>query len=392
MPNGFRVGRIFGIDIKIDPSWIFIFLLITASLTFGFFPAVHPEWGFGLSIVIGVSASILFFASVLAHELAHSLVAKSRGISIKSITLFIFGGVSDIEREPSSPPEEFLIAIVGPLTSVILGVIFLLLGIAAGSPFADALNPTSNLSRFGPLATLLFWLGTINIFLGVFNLVPGFPLDGGRVFRSIVWFFTGSLLRASRIASITGQVIAWLFIITGFLMILGISFPILGSGLINGLWLAFIGWFLNNAAASSYQEVVLENALKNVPVADLMRTNIATVPSDMPVSKLADFIASTKEQFFPAVEKGKLTGVVGVEDVEKIPSELWSTKKVSEIMKPVSELPVAGPREEAVKVFRKIAGQNADQILVVEDGRLVGVLGQGEIATWLKLHRKRLGG
>lgn len=386
--SGFRLGQLFGININIDFSWIFIFLLITGSLVFGLFPSIHPEWSPLLSGAVGLSASFLFFSSVLAHELAHSLVARSKGLPIRNITLFLFGGVSDIEREPPSAGAEFIIAIVGPLTSIVLGMTFLLLGGATiGSPVGIVTDPRITLSQLGPITTLLLWIGSVNVLLGFFNLIPGFPLDGGRLLRSLIWAINNNLRSATRIASSVGQGVSWLFILTGVLMIFGVRIPILGAGLINGLWLIFIGWFLNNAAAVSYRQVVVDDILKNVPVARLMKTDIVAVGPDVLVSDLVDnFILKTDRRAFPVLKNDKLTGLVTLEDVRKVDRQMWDRKKVNEIMTPVNGLEVVTAREGSAEALRKIAARDVGQLPVMENGRLVGIIDRGGILTWLKLN------
>src|SRR3989304_6615773 len=237
MGNGVRVGRLFGITIRIYWSWILIFTLVTWNLR-TVFAQVHPEWGSGLAWATAFLAAILFFGSVLAHELAHSLVARSQGIPVRSITMFLFGGVSNIQREPSSPWAEFLITIVGPVTSIILGVVFFALsGVGLGARASSVANPFAAIRRLPPVTTLLLWLGPINILLGFFNLIPGFPLDGGRVLRSVLWALTGNLRRATRWTAYFGQLVAWLMIVAGIAMVFGIQVPFFGAGLVNGLWL-----------------------------------------------------------------------------------------------------------------------------------------------------------
>jgi Zn-dependent protease len=251
MNKGFSIGKIFGITINIDWSWILIFLLIVWNLA-AVFGQFHPDWALSLSWGAAIVAALLFFASVLAHELAHSLVAKAQGVPVRRITLFLFGGVSNIQREPASPLGEFIMAILGPLTSLILGAVLLwiagstniFLGTASG-------NSVQVMRQLGVVSTMLLWLGSINILLGVFNMTPGFPLDGGRVLRSILWAITGNLQRATRWAAGVGQLIAWLMIVGGIAMIFGVSLPFFGTGFLNGVWLAFIGWFLNSAAEQS---------------------------------------------------------------------------------------------------------------------------------------------
>ena len=245
--GGIRIVRIFGITIRVDWSWLIILALVTWNLN-RVFGQVRPDRNSVLTWALSLVAALLFFLSVLIHELAHSLVARSRGIPVEDITLFIFGGVSEIEEQPDTPRGEFLMAILGPVTSVVIGVILLFLAGVAGDPGAVLGDPEGTLAQLTPLTTLLVWLGSINVILGVFNMVPGFPLDGGRVLRSIVWAATGSLETATRFASIVGLIIAWAMIAGGALMVFGVSIPFFGSGFVSGLWLGLIGWFLHSAA------------------------------------------------------------------------------------------------------------------------------------------------
>lgn len=393
MRSGLRLGRIFGINIYIDWSWIFIFLLVTWNLAAGVFPQLHPNWGATLNWGTAIVASLLFFASVLAHELAHSLVAKARGLPVRNITLFLFGGVSNIQREPASAGTEFVMSIVGPLTSIVLGVIFLLLSgaTAAGSDVITG-NSIGALARLDPPSTLLLWLGPINILLGVFNLIPGFPLDGGRVLRSVLWAITKNLRLATRWASWVGQAVAWLFIFAGISMIFGISIPFFGTGFIGGLWLAFIGWFLNNAAVQSYQQVVVEDLLGGVTVAQLMHANTPTLAPSIPVSTLVhDHIMGTDERAFPVIDNDRLVGLVCIEDVRKVPREKWDTTTVGEIMTPANQLAVATPREDVSDALNDLASRDVNQLPVMEGGRLVGMLRRRDIMRWLQLHSELAG-
>lgn len=380
MGNGFNLGQILGIKINIDFSWIFIFLLVAGSLVLGVFPQIHPEWGIVLSTIVGLAASFLFFASVLAHELAHSLVAKSQGLPVSRITLFLFGGISDLQKEPSSPRMEFLVAAVGPATSIALGVFFYLLGTVVAGP-----SPT--LSSLSPVATLLLWLGPINILLGVFNLIPGFPLDGGRLLRAFLWSVTGSLRQATAWASTAGQGVGWILILIGILMVFGISLPILGSGLIGGLWLVFIGWFLRSLAAQSYQQVATEETLANVPVSKVMQIDVQTVPEEIPVSELVDnYITGRKERIFPVMDNSHLAGLVSLEDVRKVPKGIWGQKKVGQIMTPAAKMGTVSPEENANNALNKLTQRDVNQLPVVKDGSLVGILSRHDILLWLQLH------
>ncbi len=302
MMGSFKLGRIFGINIRIDWSWLIIFALVVWDLA-TLFMQMHRSWTTELAWLTAIVAALLFFGSVLAHELAHSLVARARGVPVRSITLFLFGGVSDIQREPPSPLAEFLITIVGPITSIVLGAVIILVAAAAMGPIGRVVAAPFNLiSRLDPLETLLVWLGPVNILVGLFNLIPSFPLDGGRILRSILWTITRNLRRATHWASVIGQGVAWLMILAGIAMIFGVRVPYFGTGFINGLWLAFIGWFLNSAAAQSYQQVVIEDMLAGIPVSQLMRTNPRAVPGFISVGNLVqDYMMGNDEQSFPVM-------------------------------------------------------------------------------------------
>jgi Zn-dependent protease/CBS domain-containing protein len=387
MRSGIRVGRLFGVNIFLDWSWIFIFLLVTWNLAAGVFPSLHPDWSPALYWGLGLVASLLFFASVLAHELAHAVVAQARGLPVRRITLFIFGGVANIESEPGSPATEFLIAIAGPLASLVLGVLFTAAGLLfSGSALAGAGTVADALARLGPLATMLLWLGPLNIVLAVFNLVPGFPLDGGRVLRSVLWAATGSLRQATRWAAWVGQAVAWLFILAGVAMIFGVRIPFFGTGLISGLWLAFIGWFLNTAAVQSYQRIVVEDMLDGVPVARLMRSQAPTVAPNLPLSRLVDdYLLKTDERAFPVVDGDQLAGLVCLEDVRRVPRTEWETTPVSQIMTPASKLELVSPREDATQALQKLGRRDVRQMPVVQDGRVVGMLRRRDVLRWLQL-------
>jgi Zn-dependent protease len=384
--TGIPLGRIFGIRLVIDWSWIFIFLLVTWNLAAGVIEPSQPGWGDGFAIVLAVIASLLFFASILAHELAHSLVARRFGLPIRDITLNLFGGVSTIQREPPSPRAEFLIAIVGPLTSIVLGLIFLLLG---GLSLNAVQHPTTTLSRLNPISALLLWLGPINILVGLFNLIPGFPLDGGRVLRSIIWAATGNLRRATHWASWVGQAIAIVFIVTGIAMAFGTRVPVFGTGVVGGLWLAFIGLFLNNASVQSYQQVVIQDLLTNVPVAALMHRPVPTVQSNAPIASLVhDHLMGTDDHAFPVLEGDRLVGIVCLHDVRKVPKEAWNTTPVSAVMTPGSRLAVTSPRDDARSALETLEARGVNQLPVVENGQVVGMLRRRDILTWLQQHGK----
>jgi Zn-dependent protease/predicted transcriptional regulator len=388
MHGGVRIGRIFGINIRIDWSWVFILLLITWNLSV-VFADTHTNWAPGLNWMLALVAALLFFASLLAHELAHSLVARSRGIPVRNITLFLFGGVSNIERDPDSPKSEFLVTIVGPLTSFVIGVVLLLIVSAAGRPVGTVSNARQTLEQLGPLSVMLLWLGSINVLLGVFNLIPGFPLDGGRVLRSIIWSVTGDLRRATRWASEVGQAVAWLFIVIGIAMVFGVSVPFFGTGLIGGVWLAFIGWFLNSAAVQSYQQIIVHDILEGVPVARMMRPFPPTVPSTISVSTLVhQHVMGTDDHAFPVVDGGRLVGLVTLEDVRSVSKEAWDSTTVQQIMTPLEKLVTATETDEATSAWDKLLQQDVRQLPVLRGSELVGLLRRRDIVKWLQLHSK----
>jgi Zn-dependent protease len=380
MRSGFKIGKLFGINIKIDWSWLFIFFLVTWNLAvvFGQF---HSDWGAGLRWGMALIASLLFFISVLAHELAHSLVAQAQGMSVRSITLFLFGGVSNLQRHPPSPQAEFLITIVGPITSIVLGGLFLFASGAATGPLgANGAAPAEMVAQLSPAASLLLWLGSINILLGVFNLIPGFPLDGGRILRSILWAGTDNLRRATQWASWVGQAVAWLLIVAGVAMVFGVQVPFFGTGLIGGLWLAFIGWFLYNASVQSYRQVVVQDILEGVPIERMLRPNPPTVPSSSRVSTLVhDYIMGTDDHAFPVV------GLVTLEDVRSVSREAWDRTTVREIMTPAEQLTVVSTQEDAAETLNKLMQRDVRQLPVIHNGHLAGVLRRRDIVKWLQL-------
>ena len=393
MRSGFKVGRLFGINIFIDWSWLLIFLLVTWNLAGAVFPNLHPEWSLTTNIVLGIVASLLFFISILLHELAHSLVAKARGLPVRRITLFFFGGVSNIEREPPSPTAEFLIAVVGPITSLLLGAAFIWLGGMSVPNLGETVeNPMQVLAGLGPLATMLLWLGPINILIGLFNLLPAFPLDGGRILRSIMWSMLDNFRRATRWATAIGQGFGWLMILAGLAMVFGATLPVLGTGILNGIWFAFIGWFLINAASQSYQHVVIEDMLEGVPITRLIREPAPAIPAEMPISTLVyDHVMQGEERAYPVMDGDHLLGMVYVENIRNVDRSNWDSTTAKDIMVPQSELEVVSPSEDAMDAFQKLIKQEKRQIPVVQNGELVGMLRRKDFLRWLQVHSEMSG-
>ena len=328
MRGAIRFGRLLGIELAFDLSWLLILLLMIWNLA-AVFTNWHPDWAKAVVVAEAVVAALLFFGSVLVHELAHSLVARAYGIPVRRITLFLLGGVSNIEREPGSPKAELFMAAVGPLTSIVLGVVFLaasavqmrtVVGVTSGDFVA---SPRDVLGQLGPIATLFAWLGPINLLVGAFNLIPGFPLDGGRILRSILWSIQGDFRRATQWASYVGQAVGWSFIVVGVAMAFGAVVPIFGTGLLGALWLMFIGWFLTSAARQSYSRAVVQELLSGIPVSRLMRPSGVTVPPDLTVSDLVNhWFMRSEDRAFPVVRGPDFLGLVCLDDVRKLTQEI----------------------------------------------------------------------
>lgn len=380
--GGVPFGRVAGIRLVADWSLIIIFALVLVNLAVAVFPSWHPEWGAGLTWGVAFGAAVLFFASVLLHELSHALVGRMFGIPVRRITLFIFGGMAHLESEPPSPKSELLMAAAGPIASIGIGVLSLLgAALLAGGALERATDPMAVLTQLGPVATLLFWLGPVNILLGLFNMVPGFPLDGGRVLRAILWATTKDLEKATRWASWCGQAVGWL------LIALGVT-SLFAGGFGQGLWLMLIGWFLLSAAKASYQHTAVQEALRGTRVGEVMRRSIGTVPPELSVQALVgEHIMESDQQSFPVVSSGRLIGVVGIGDVRKVPREQWALTEVADIMTPVGSFETVGVDQPAVEALRLLGEREGDQVPVVErDGALLGLVRRQDILRWLSLH------
>jgi len=371
MRTSWRIGSIYGIEIYIDSSWLIIFALITWSLSSFYFPHYYPGWLIRMYWLIGVTTSILFFISVLIHELAHSLVAKKQGEEVRNITLFIFGGAAQIAEEPDRPSKEFRMAIIGPLTSIALAIVFGLIWW-----IVRAVNQ--------PVAALTRYLAFINVILALFNLLPGFPLDGGRVLRSIVWGVTGNFKRATRIATWAGEVLAFILIVWGIVQVFSGSF-------IGGLWIAFIGWFLHSAASRSYHQVFLREMLRGVRARDLMTKDFTTVTGTISVQQLIDeYVLRHKDHAFLVSENGQLQGIVCLEDVKAVPPEKRGTTMVKDVMTPKEKLETADPEDDGNAVLRQLAAKDVRQLPVMERGNVIGILCRSDIIQNLQL-RTELG-
>lgn len=386
MRTSFAVGRSFGIQLRVDTSWLFVAALVLWSLS-SLFARWHPGWSSALVAATAAAATFVFFASVIVHELAHSLVARFvYGIPVRDITLHMFGGVSSIEREPETPSAELFIAIVGPVASVLLGVAMLfagavvtgLFGLRVGTP------PTSAIAAMGPLGTLLLWVGPVNVMLGVFNLIPGFPLDGGRVLRALVWKATGSLPKATRVSSVTGEAVGWAFVAIGGLMAFGWDVPFFGTGVVGGLWLGSIGLFLRRAAIAHRASAAIADALAGVRAGDLMRSDGAWVPAGAPLSALAEhWFAARRDDAFPVFAGTRFVGLVSRADLARVPAALWDTTNAGAAMTPRDRLVTVAPDDEAITALRRLGDADVRELPVMVGDVLVGVLSEKDVGRWI---------
>ncbi len=384
-----RLGRLFGIEVAIDRSWIFIAVLMGWSLTSAF-SRWHPDWPLATAVMTAIVATVLFFASVLLHELSHSLVAKRFGIPVDRITLFLFGGVANIEREPSSAKAEFLIAAVGPLTSIVLGLVLTALGALAIRMPADLIRePVADLSSLSPTESLLLWLGPINVIVGLFNLIPGFPLDGGRILRAAIWGATKDLHVATWWASAIGQAIGWGLVFVGVAIVFGAEVPLFGRGVVAGLWLAFIGWFLSSAASQTRRRQLVREVLEGVSVSRLVIPSGPVVHEHVDLNALAmDWMIRSGERAFPVVDdRGAFLGLVTFTDLRKVPRADWGNTEVGQIMTPRSRLVTASPREDLADAADKLARADVGQLPVFDrEQALVGQLLRRDVMRWIELH------
>lgn len=367
----FRIGSIFGIEIRIDVSWFIIFFLILWSFTFAVFPATFPGLSMGAYIGMGIGSTLLFFASLLAHELSHSLVARAKGIPVEGITLFIFGGIARTKMEAETPGDEFLIAGVGPFASIIIGIVLWGIGwLGARAGWSVAIT--------GPAQ----YIAILNVVLALFNLLPGFPLDGGRVFRAAVWKATGDVTRATRYAATSGKVLGLLLIAFGV-------FQALTVNVLGGLWLVFIGWFLRNAAQASYQQHLMQGALDHVKASDAMTRGPETVPPDLTLDHLMDdYFMRRRYIAFPVTEADRPVGLVTLHQLKEIPREEWPRRTVGEIMTPANDGLTVRPEESMTDVLEKMEESGARRVLVARDGHLEGIITASDVASWVRRVRE----
>jgi Zn-dependent protease/CBS domain-containing protein len=359
-----RLGRFGGVEVRINWSWLVIFALIVWTLADGIFPSQNPGLSGGVHLAMAIVAALLFFASLLLHELGHSWVARREGMEIDGITLWLFGGVSEFKTRFPSAGAEFRIAIAGPLVSLVLGVVFVLIALAGLPSAVDGVAA---------------WLGYINLTLLVFNLIPALPLDGGRVLRAALWRIRGDLGWATRIATEIGRGFGYLFIALGIAMFIF-------EGSFSGAWLAFIGWFLLQAATAEARYIATEAALAGLRVRDLMVRNPVTVDGDLTVGRFMDEVGGSRHfATYPVIDGERPIGLLAFRSVAAVPRSDWDSRRVRDAMIPLDRVPMLTEDETAVEALAALSSSSSNRGLIVENGHLAGLLSITDLTRALEV-------
>jgi Zn-dependent protease/CBS domain-containing protein len=364
--SSFRLMQIKGIPVEIHISWLLVFFLFSITLARGYFPQVVENLDNQLYWVAGILTTLVVFASVLTHEFGHSLVAISEGIPIKKITLFIFGGVAQMESEPTSPSTEFKVTAAGPLTS-------LLIALLAGALYYYVLPAGQIISE------AIFFVARINMIMAIFNLIPAFPLDGGRLFRSIVWYITKNMLKATRVAVGLGSILSFMAMGIGFMLIFF-------QGDLWGLWLIFIGWMIYQAGQSSYSQLVFKETFAGMKISALMSSDLQAVSPDDTLDQLADCFLHYKYGAFPVVYGSTTHGLVTLQNMKDVPREKWPETRVARILTPLKDVMVLKPDSDAAETMMKMAANNTGRALVMDNGELVGLLSRTDMMRFMQMH------
>lgn len=361
-----RLGKPFGIPLEIDASWLLVFFLVSASLTMSYLPAALPGGSSVLYVALGVLTALAFFGSLVLHELAHSLVARAGGLRVSRVTLFALGGVSQMEDEPRSPGHEFLLAAAGPATSVLIGLT--LLGASVGLVALDVADVV-----WVPLE----YLGVINLSLAVFNLLPGFPLDGGRVLRALLWATTGDMLKATRWASRSGQAIGIALIATAVIGVL--------LGTFDFVWLAVMGWFLSNMSAGAYQQQLLRSTLAAVTLKQIMSSPAQLAPADATLEEMAhSYFLGGRHTRYPVVENGHVVGMIDLARVSDVPRAAWGETHVRDVAAADLAAIVANPGDSVDSVLARLEPGGPGAVLVVEERRLAGIVTRADVIRFIR--------
>lgn len=365
--NRVKLLKILGFEVKIDISWIIIAILVTWSLAESVFPLYNPDLSPQVYWILGIAGTICLFGSIIFHELCHSLVARRYGLPMRGITLFIFGGVAEMDEEPTQPKVEFFMALAGPLSSIALGATcFILFGIGKSTQWP------------APFLMILSYLGTINIFLAIFNLIPAFPLDGGRIFRSLLWHQKKDLLWATRVAAGTGSGFGL------FLIILG-AISALGGGIVSGIWWVLIGVFLRGASKMSYQSVLIRDTLQGEPVAKFMHTNAVTVSPEASVEEVVeDYFYKYDNKMYPVVDEFENVKYISISDVRMLPRKEWKTHHVTELAHNYTTDTAIDLKEDALKALSIMNKTGYSQMMVIDGGgKLVGTVAMKDLIRYL---------
>lgn len=371
MKRSFKLITLFDIPVDINYTWFIILGLVVTTLAQGYFPETNPDLPALAHWLMAAVAALLLFASLLAHEFSHSIVAMRNRLPIHGITLFVFGGVAHLEKEPTTPLVEFKMAAAGPAMSFSLAIIFFGL--------TQAMN---NLGVPVFLISISHYLFIINLVVGIFNLVPGFPLDGGRILRAAIWAYTNNLRRATGIASAFGKGFAFFLMAAGFL-------NLFTGSVISGIWFIFIGFFLQEAADVSYRQVLMNKYLTGVKVGDMMTRNIITVPADITLDQLLDhYFFRFRFTSFPVIEDDNLIGLITLHDLKEIERERWNAVRAKEAMIPLQEGLVIERKSEVTEALTKMASGGFGRLLVVEDHKLIGILSQRDITRLFEFKAK----
>lgn len=367
MSKGIRLFRVLGIQISIDYTWFIVFVLFAWSLSYGYFPFKHPGLERSLYLLMGVVSAILLFACVLIHELSHSYTSNRLGLEIREITLFIFGGVAQLTKEPEKASTELKIALAGPAASAVLAVVFYAL-----SKMLDSSYPIIN--------AILSYLALVNTVLLVFNMIPGFPLDGGRVLRAIWWARTGDIERSTRIATNIGKAFAFFLIISG-------AFQIFTGNFTGGLWSVLIGVFVQQAAESSYRQVLMRKALQGVKVRDIMTKGVITVGGDITIAEAVDgYFFKYHHASFPVVSGTNVTGLLTLKNVRDLDREKWRTTSVKDVMRSLGPEDVLSPEDDAMTALQRLmrSDEGPGRFPVIDRGELVGIISQRDVIKMLE--------
>lgn len=369
MESSFRLGRIAGVEVGVNWSWLVVFALITWSLASGVFPDQDPNLSKGTYVAMAVVAALLFFVSLLGHELGHAVTARREGMELDGITLWLFGGVARFKGMFPSATAELKIALAGPVVSLAIGLACSLLAWALRLP--------------SPVDGVLAWLGYINLVLLVFNLLPALPLDGGRVLRASLWRAKRDFAWATDVAASIGRGFGYLLIAAGV-------FLFIFQGAFSGAWLAFIGWFLLGAANAEQRHIAARQALGGLRVRDLMTEDPVTVASDSTIGRFMDEVAwQRRHTTYPVMDNGRVVGLLAFDCVSSVPREAWDSRSVRECMIPLQDVPELRPDEAAIDALGELSETTVNRGLVLDDGRLVGILSAADLGRALEARPRR---